>query len=78
MCRHNSFYRTLYDESTQERSRGVVREDDFSSYETGEREPNESEGFVEIKRINFSFSGNQTELNNWNKILNAGKKRRVR
>ncbi|KAJ7070578.1 polynucleotide kinase 3 phosphatase-domain-containing protein [Mycena amicta] len=69
---HNNLYRSLClpaSVAEREAPRKLVPIDDFTSYENNYTEPQLSEGFTQIKRINWTFNGSEEERKVWGRWL---------
>lgn len=66
LARHNNMYRALHDTDS---GRQVLSDVVFRTFKARLQEPSESEGFSEIKHINFRFEGSSIEKAKWSKWL---------
>ncbi|GAA5987146.1 hypothetical protein JCM5350_003861 [Sporobolomyces pararoseus] len=71
VCMHNSVYRALYEpiDPVNGRRRELLPQIAFDTFFSKVEEPKLTEGFVEIKHINFKFQGSPEQKRNWEKWL---------
>lgn len=62
LCRHNNYYRHI-----TQGDRDLLSEIVFRTFKSRFQEPTMDEGYQEIKKINFVFDGDDTDLAAWRK-----------
>jgi bifunctional polynucleotide phosphatase/kinase len=62
LCRHNNYYRHI-----TQGDRELLSEIVFRTFKSRFQEPTMDEGYQEIKKINFVFDGDDTDLDAWRK-----------
>lgn len=68
LARHNNYYRALHAaKSNEDVKRELLGDVAFRTFKTRQQPPQLSEGFDEIKKINFVFEGSDEDLEAWRK-----------
>ncbi|KAI9276987.1 polynucleotide kinase 3 phosphatase [Phascolomyces articulosus] len=68
LARHNSYFRALHTRSgEEEQKREVLSIMAYNSFKSKFQQPKESEGFKEVKHINFVFEGTDQDKKAWQK-----------
>lgn len=65
LARHNNVYRALRKIDGNEKKREIVPGMAYNIYNRNFKEPEVGEGFVEVKKVNFVWEGEEEEKKEW-------------
>ncbi|KAJ9105946.1 hypothetical protein QFC19_003280 [Naganishia cerealis] len=70
LAKHNNFYRSwVMPNVPPKERRSILPETAFIGFKNALQEPDETEGFDEIRRVNFKFEGTQEERELWSRWM---------
>ncbi|KAI5451606.1 DNA kinase/phosphatase Pnk1, variant 2 [Naganishia albida] len=70
LAKHNNHYRAWYAKNAPEAERrSILPETAFIGFKNARQEPDDREGFDEIRRVNFAFDGTEEDRKIWTKWM---------